>query len=97
MKIQIFYDYFLTGVGPGQAPKLREIYGYGKRVAAHTEYSRMLSEHGMLGLFSLLLLFGISLFHFFRSQPIEKKLIQNIFGIFYIISFNFAKLLKIIL
>ena len=78
--IEIFKDNPITGVGPGQAATLRPVYGYSKIAAAHTEYSRMLSEHGMLGLFSLLLLFGISIYHFFLTQPIEKKLIQNIFG-----------------
>ena len=48
--LDIFSDYLLTGCGPGQANNLREIYGYGKVVAAHTEFSRMLAEHGILGL-----------------------------------------------
>ena len=55
--LNIFFDHILTGVGPGQAKDLRQVYGYGKRVAAHTEYSRMLAEHGILGLFSLFILF----------------------------------------
>ncbi len=49
----------ITGVGPGSANKLREQYGYTKVAAAHTEYTRMLAEHGLLGLLSMILLFYI--------------------------------------
>jgi hypothetical protein len=79
--IEIFYDYFLTGVGPGQAPKLREIYGYGKRVAAHTEYSRMLAEHGFLGLFSLVILTGIPIYYIFSMGSPDTKIIKILFGL----------------
>ena len=54
--LAIFQDYLLSGVGPGNATQLRHIYGYGKIISAHTEFSRMLAEHGLLGLFSLLFL-----------------------------------------
>ena len=53
---EIFKDNFFTGIGPGQGNEAREQYGYGKTVAAHVEYSRMLAEHGILGLISLILL-----------------------------------------
>ena len=79
--IDIFYDHLLTGAGPGQATNLRELYGYGHAVAAHTEYSRMLAEHGILGLLALIILIGTPVYFFFSSAPINKKLIQNIFGI----------------
>jgi len=78
--LNIFYDHFFTGVGPGQAAKLREIYGYGKQVATHTEYSRMLAEHGLLGLFSLLILTGVSITHLLLSCPIKSKFIKILFG-----------------
>jgi hypothetical protein len=51
--LNIFKDNFFSGVGPGQATSLRYQYGYAKIVSAHTEYSRMLAEHGVLGLFSI--------------------------------------------
>ena len=50
----IFSEYPLLGVGPGQS------YGYHastfRAASAHTEYTRLLSEHGIFGLFALLLL-----------------------------------------
>ena len=78
--LNIFYDHFFTGVGPGQATELRELYGYGKQVIAHTEYSRMLAEHGILGLFSLLMLIGISINHLLLSCPTKSKFIKILFG-----------------
>ena len=84
--LNIFYDNIFTGVGPGQATKLREVYGYGKQVVAHTEYSRMLAEHGILGLFSLLILLGISASQFLLSCSIKNKFIKLIFGILAILT-----------
>jgi len=78
--LNIFNDHIFTGVGPGQASKLREIYGYGKQVAAHTEYSRMLAEHGILGLLSLLILIGVSISHLLLYCPIKNKFIKILFG-----------------
>ena len=84
--LNIFYDHFFTGVGPGQATELRRLYGYGKQVIAHTEYSRMLAEHGILGLFSLLMLLGISITHLLLSCPIKSKFIKILFGILAILT-----------
>ena len=69
----------LTGVGLGQASEMRKIYGYGKHVIAHTEYSRMLAEHGILGLLSLILLIGISYRYFSSSGSVNAKFIKVLF------------------
>ena len=79
--INIFHDNVFTGVGPGQAFKLREEYGYGKQVAAHTEYSRMLAEHGILGLISLIILIAVSIFHLSKHNSVTNKFIRILFGI----------------
>ncbi len=62
--LKLWQDNFLLGVGPGRAPYLRDrqtgVSGItassSAGLAAHTEYSRLLSEHGLLGLLTLLLL-----------------------------------------
>ena len=54
LDFEIFIDNFLMGVGPGAAGDLRWKYGFGMRVGAHSEFTRMLAEHGLLGLISLL-------------------------------------------
>lgn len=49
--LKIWQEHFYFGVGPGLAVDYRsEFYD---RAAAHTEYSRMLAEHGLFGFFSL--------------------------------------------
>jgi O-antigen ligase len=52
--IEIWKRHPIFGVGPGRAVPLRS--QYFKEVAAHTEFSRLLAEHGMLGLAALLVL-----------------------------------------
>ena len=86
--LNIFYDNIFTGVGPGQAAELRRLYGYGKQVIAHTEYSRMLAEHGILGLFSLLMLIGISVTHLFTSCSKSSKFIKILFGVLAILTLS---------
>ena len=52
LDLEIFRDYPLMGVGPGAAHHLRWRYGYGQTVAAHSEFTRMLAEHGLFGAIS---------------------------------------------
>ncbi len=78
--LEIFFDNIFTGVGPGQSAQLRKLYGYTKKVAAHTEYSRMLAEHGILGLFSLIILLFVTFHHLFSYSSLNSKFIKIIFG-----------------
>ncbi len=57
----IFKSNLLFGVGPGGAKDLRSNYGGPPDSAAHTEYTRFLSEHGIGGLLAsiVLLLFPV--------------------------------------
>jgi hypothetical protein len=55
--IEVFKMYPLFGVGPLQSKPFHAIYF--RYSSTHTEYSRMLAEHGIFGLFSLLLLFSL--------------------------------------
>lgn len=48
--IDIFENNPIFGVGPGGAVELRYDYGFEDRTAAHIEYTRLLSEHGIGGL-----------------------------------------------
>lgn len=54
--LAIFQRNILFGVGPGAAKKLRVIYSANDETASHTEFSRLLSEHGLGGLFAILTL-----------------------------------------
>jgi hypothetical protein len=70
--MEVFNDHLLFGVGPGQAKLFRE--GHNK-AAAHTEFSRMLAEHGVFGLAALLLMIGLALRHFRKAQTPQAKAI----------------------
>lgn len=57
--LQIFSDNPILGVGPGMAFPIRHDLGFGG--AAHTEYTRLLSEHGILGLLAIAAILSISI------------------------------------
>jgi hypothetical protein len=50
---QIWQDHLVTGVGVGRALLFRQEMGYA--AGAHTEFTRMLAEHGLLGLLAVLI------------------------------------------
>jgi hypothetical protein len=54
--IDMFKDHPVFGVGPGMSKDLRPSYGFAA-IASHTEYTRLLSEHGIGGLAVVILLF----------------------------------------
>ena len=52
--VNIFLRFPALGTGPGRAREYRDHYWAG--IAAHTEYTRMLAEHGLLGLLALVVM-----------------------------------------
>lgn len=83
LDLEIFRDNFLMGVGPGAARDLRWRYGYGTVVGAHSEFTRMLAEHGLFGLISLLSILILSFKEYKRRVDYNKVLLgcMSIFGI----------------
>ncbi len=69
----IWREHFWFGVGPGLSNPLHQILF--RSSAAHTEYTRALSEHGIMGLLSLLIFFAIGIRAFFRSKPNRDRAI----------------------
>lgn len=65
--VQLFLENPALGVGPGMS-RFRRTGGIFYRVAAHTEFTRLLSEHGVLGIFALCALFLIA-FQAYRLAP----------------------------
>jgi hypothetical protein len=57
----IWGENLVFGVGPGASNIYRAPLFYGIISAAHTEYSRMLAEHGMFGLVSLAIMMGLAI------------------------------------
>ena len=61
------------GVGPGQAKERHALYF--RVSSAHTEYSRMLAEHGLFGLLALIILLALAAERFIRrGSPFHKAL-----------------------
>jgi hypothetical protein len=69
--LQIWGDNPVFGVGPGMASETRELL-IGP-VAAHTELSRLLAEHGIFGLLALLLLLFMSARNVRWAQTVAQK------------------------
>jgi hypothetical protein len=70
--LQVWQDHFYLGVGPGNSCRARE--GLGSiRDAPHTEFSRLLSEHGLLGFCALLLICLMFLKTFRQAPTTEAK------------------------
>jgi O-antigen ligase len=82
-----FLDNPILGVGPGRSKFLLEE-GLNVPMAAHTEWSRMLAEHGLFGFVSLCILLLVPLFHAF-TMPIQIRalligfLILSFFSMFH--------------
>jgi hypothetical protein len=70
----------VLGVGPGASSVRRARPELGERVAAHTEFTRLLAEHGVLGVVALLLLVA-SGYKAIRngSTPYERAVITALF------------------
>jgi len=65
-ELQLFLDNPIAGAGPGVGTYLRG-------VAAHTEFTRMLGEHGLLGVASLCLLIYMAAHQYLRSKDIAIR------------------------
>ena len=67
---QIFLENPWFGVGPNQSKYLHVLYYRG--AFTHTEYSRMLAEHGIFGLVSLVILVWASIQRYLSKAQVEQ-------------------------
>lgn len=70
-ELEAFYDYPIFGVGVGKIKEYR-LEKSGVVAASHNEISRLLSEHGLLGIFALVILFCtplIFILAYVRTNP----------------------------
>jgi hypothetical protein len=71
--LRIWAKYPLLGVGPGQSSDLHSDRVFRHGISAHTEFTRLLAEHGILGLVSLLILLNMSRANLARAKtPVGK-------------------------
>ena len=69
--LMTFREHPLLGVGPHQSKAYHSVLF--RFSSAHTEYTRLLAEHGSLGLLALLTLLWMSLKRFLRRLPPTSK------------------------
>ncbi|MGB7201868.1 MAG: O-antigen ligase family protein [Pyrinomonadaceae bacterium] len=67
--LQLFWENPLFGVGVGAAYVLREPI-LDRKAVSHTEFSRLLAEHGMFGAVALLLMAAMIILNFLRQQTL---------------------------
>jgi len=68
-----FLEHPILGVGPGQSSAYHALVF--RRASSHTEYTRLLAEHGLLGLWALVLLVQVALQRLAkRGSPLERSL-----------------------
>jgi hypothetical protein len=79
-ELAIWKENPLLGVGPGMSKYYRsDLLGF--EVASHTEFTRLLSEHGTLGLLALLVLIGIAANSYLRAPTaLEKAWVSSFSG-----------------
>ena len=82
--LAMWYDHPILGVGPGNSAKLRPKYGYWS-VAAHTEFSRLVAEHGIFGM-----LFVLAAGYFPLRTALDSR--QPVFGRVIMVAFSLFSL-----
>jgi O-antigen ligase len=71
LDLQIWADHPILGVGPGLAKEYRQ--DLGLRASAHTEFTRLLAEHGTLGFAAILALIFTIVSNMKRVRTVKDK------------------------
>ncbi|WP_373056892.1 O-antigen ligase family protein [Zunongwangia sp. H14] len=66
-ELHAFYNHPVLGIGAGRGRQYREE-TLGVEIASHNEISRLLSEHGLLGVFALLILIFVPVVFWFKFK-----------------------------
>ena len=83
-EVKMFINNPVLGIGAGNADHVREN-KHGKKVRSHDELTRLLAEHGSLGLINILILIVIPLSLFFKFK---ENLFIIIFFTFWFLTIN---------
>ncbi|WP_258929468.1 O-antigen ligase family protein [Flavobacterium davisii] len=85
-ELNMFFENPIFGVGVGKNKEFRQELT-GMDVPTHSEFTRSLAEHGMLGVISLLMLFFVPLFSYMNNK---EHLFFLSFFLFWFITVNHA-------
>ncbi len=73
-EIEAFTEYPILGAGVGMGKYYRKKQGK-KSAASHTEFSRLLAEHGLYGLFALMIIIFSPAIYYFQANNNSKPLV----------------------
>ncbi len=95
--VRLWFDNIVFGVGPGESPFKRAELGEERGANTHTEFSRLLSEHGLFGLVVNILLIIIIPFKILNSKLSPQiKYIKLAFILFALFSMTHSAMRTII-
>lgn len=85
-ELKLFMDNPILGVGAGMGKEIRKE-TFGQEAASHSEITRMLSEHGLFGVFGLLILLTTPLILYINNR---QHLYFFSFYVFWLLTINHA-------
>lgn len=71
-QLENFYESPIFGIGVGNGKYKRQFEDTGITAASHNELSRLVEEHGLIGVFILIMLLVIPLEHFYNSNNYQR-------------------------
>ena len=86
-EIDDFLDHPVFGVGVGKSLEIRKEKSGGNIIASHSEISRTLAEHGMMGIIALLIVLFTPIFLFLDNQ---QHIYMFCFILFWLLTINHA-------
>lgn len=87
-ELQMFMDHPIVGVGVGKNKEYRQE-ELGIVAASHNEMTRLLAEHGSLGIIALLILLTVPIFHYFDNK---QHIFLFCFYVFWLLTINHASM-----
>jgi hypothetical protein len=77
--LNMFLAYPALGTGIGESVRLRPNHGGGAGINSHLEFSRLLAEHGILGLIIVIMMYLVPFIKIFYERNYYKRLIMVVF------------------
>lgn len=85
-ELQVFYKNPILGIGAGMGKEVRKE-TFGEEAASHNEITRMISEHGLFGIFGLILLGLVPMVSYLNNK---QHLYFFSFYVFWLLTINHA-------
>ncbi|MCH3881955.1 MULTISPECIES: O-antigen ligase family protein [Tenacibaculum] len=84
LQLQNFYDSPIFGIGVGNGKYSREELDINIALASHNEVSRLLEEHGLIGIIILIILFVPPLTHIYQSNNFQRAFLLSFLAFWFL-------------